>query len=226
MSWFICSTQATKRSRSRGQPGSRTRWITTPSPICSLYVSVPVPRVSTSTPTPWRTSASESLRTCRARPPSITGGYSQESMSTRLQMVETLSVCAEHSAPGMSAGRARWGRPVIALGLVDVHLQLARRGAQRLAGLSWPTLLGPVADHLAAARVVVVDAPVERLQRQAAGGRAVDDRVEATPAAVDLDDVARVDAFESHQPGTPARRAARRGRGHLGFAPCAGSSTG
>ena len=49
------------------------------------------PRVSTSTATPWRTSASASLRTCRARPPSITGGYSQERSSTRSLIPGTLS---------------------------------------------------------------------------------------------------------------------------------------
>ena len=43
------------------------------------------PRVSTWTSVPAATSASESLRTCRASPPSISGGYSQERIRTRLK---------------------------------------------------------------------------------------------------------------------------------------------
>src|SRR5436190_1103313 len=96
MSSFICSTHATKRSRSRGHPGSGTRCTATlPSPArqgASSSASPPAaPRVSTSTPAPWRTRPSASLHTWRARPPSITGGYSQESISTRSLTVQTLS---------------------------------------------------------------------------------------------------------------------------------------
>src|SRR5277367_341083 len=81
MSRFICSTHATKRSLSRGTP-----------------------RVSTSTPTPWRTRASASFRTWRARPPSITGGYSHERISARGLIPETLYPSDGTSAAGALVG--------------------------------------------------------------------------------------------------------------------------
>src|ERR1039458_3435099 len=100
MSSFICSPQATKRSRSRGQSGSGTRCTVTPpnaaAPEPAISEAPPIPRVSTSTVTPWRTSASASLRTCRARPPSITGGYSHDRSSTRLLIPGTLSGLGPH----------------------------------------------------------------------------------------------------------------------------------
>src|SRR3954468_12102823 len=83
MSEFIRSTHATNSPRSVGRPGSRTRWIDTPATDSSSGDSSP-PRVSTCTSTPSSTSASESLRTCRARPPSISGGYSQDRIRTEV----------------------------------------------------------------------------------------------------------------------------------------------
>ena len=83
MSEFIRSTQATNSPRSVGRFGSRMRWMTTP-PLRSSAGDSSPPRVSTWTSTSRSTSASESLRTWRARPPSISGGYSQERMRTRV----------------------------------------------------------------------------------------------------------------------------------------------
>ncbi len=80
--------RAASSARARDAPSRRRR---SSGPGASSANSAPTPRVSTSTATPWRTSASASLRTCRARPPSITGGYSQERMSTRSLMPVTLS---------------------------------------------------------------------------------------------------------------------------------------
>src|SRR5271170_6252478 len=111
MSSFIRSTHATNRSRSRGQLGSRTRCTVTPpssaTPSCPGSECSPIPRVSTSTVTPWRTSPSASLRTWRASPPSITGGYSQERMSTRSLTSGTLP-----SAGRIVAFRSRQGSDV------------------------------------------------------------------------------------------------------------------
>jgi hypothetical protein len=42
------------------------------------------------------------------------------------------------------------------------------------------------------------DAPVKPLDREPAGGVAVDERVEAPAEPVDLDDVADLDAFDPH----------------------------
>src|SRR5690349_21728653 len=84
MSEFIRSTQATNSPRSVGRLGSRMRWMWTP-PERSWAGDSSPPRVSTCTSTPRSTSASESLRTWRARPPSISGGYSQERMRTRVK---------------------------------------------------------------------------------------------------------------------------------------------
>src|SRR6476661_4833531 len=111
MSPFICSTQATNRWSSRGQLGSRTLWTATPAssspPGCPPGGGSPTPRVSTSTLTPCRTSASASLRTWRASPPSMTGGYSQERSSTRLLMPETLSRTTPHGLPVHTAHLCR-----------------------------------------------------------------------------------------------------------------------
>ena len=82
MSEFIRSTQATNSPRSVGRFGSRMRWMMTPARSSSGDSSPP--RVSTWTSTSRSTSASESLRTWRASPPSISGGYSQERMRTRV----------------------------------------------------------------------------------------------------------------------------------------------
>ena len=57
--------------------------MTTP-PLRSSAGDSSPPRVSTWTSTSRSTSASESLRTWRARPPSISGGYSQERIRTRV----------------------------------------------------------------------------------------------------------------------------------------------
>src|SRR4051812_54780 len=82
MSAFMCSIQVTNSDRSRGLRGSRTRCTTTPS-ISSSGGDSSWPRVSTCTSTSWRTRFSDSLRTCRASPPSINGGYSQDRIRAR-----------------------------------------------------------------------------------------------------------------------------------------------
>jgi predicted RNA-binding protein with PIN domain len=55
----------------------------------------------------------------------------------------------------------------------------------------------------------VVDTPVCRLDRQAAGGGAGDERVEAPTTEINLDDVAILDALEPHRGRTPAGTAPR-----------------
>src|SRR5690349_2018875 len=83
MSSFMWSTQEMKASRSSlGKSGSRTRCTVTPW-RSSRSASRPPPRVSTWTSWPCATSCSDSLRTCRASPPSTIGGYSQERIRTR-----------------------------------------------------------------------------------------------------------------------------------------------
>ena len=77
MSAFMCSIQVTNSLSSRGRSGSRTRWTATPS-ISSSAGDSSRPRASTCTSTSCATRPSASLRTWRARPPSISGGYSQE----------------------------------------------------------------------------------------------------------------------------------------------------
>ena len=84
MSEFMRSTQATNSPRSVGRLGSRMRWIATP-PLRSSAGDSSPPRVSTWTSMPCSISPSESLRTWRARPPSISGGYSQE--RTRMRVI-------------------------------------------------------------------------------------------------------------------------------------------
>jgi hypothetical protein len=226
MSSFIRSTHATKRSRSRGQLGSRTRWTFTPpnSPLArsSPLAATPTPRVSTSTATPWRTSASASLRTCRARPPSITGGYSHDRSNTRALTHGTLyrpgrmhdavrspatgpwtgerseiiaPACRHHRSSSWrcwALGRNRSHR------WREIDLELTRGGPQGLAGLSRPAPLCPMAYDLAAAAGVVVDASIGRLQSQASWCGTGDDRVEAAAFVVDLDDVPCLDALEPH----------------------------
>jgi predicted RNA-binding protein with PIN domain len=56
----------------------------------------------------------------------------------------------------------------------------------------------------------MVDAPVCRLDRQAAGGGAGDERVEAPTTEIDLDDVAILDALEPHRGKNSSRNAAAR----------------
>src|ERR671918_2064277 len=85
MSAFIRSTQVTNSPRSLGRVGSRTRWIATPAASSSGGDSSP-PLVSTCTSVPSSARLSESLRTCRANPPSIRGGYSQERISARVKV--------------------------------------------------------------------------------------------------------------------------------------------
>jgi hypothetical protein len=55
-----------------------------------------------------------------------------------------------------------------------------------------------MADDLAAATAVVVDASIGRLQGQATGNGTGDEGVEAPAVVVDLDDVACLDALEPH----------------------------
>src|SRR5919201_2164097 len=83
MSEFIRSTQATNSLSSAGRVGSITRWTWTPAIVSSEGDSSP-PRVKTWTSVSRSTSASESLRTWRASPPSMSGGYSQDRMRIRV----------------------------------------------------------------------------------------------------------------------------------------------
>ncbi|MCW3029182.1 MAG: hypothetical protein JWN81_2393, partial [Solirubrobacterales bacterium] len=62
-----------------------------------------------------------------------------------------------------------------------------------------------MADDLAAATAVVVDASIGRLQGQTAGGGTGDERVEAPAVVVDLDDVACLDALEPHSAENSSR---------------------
>src|SRR3954447_18324867 len=83
MSSFMWSTHEMNASRSSlGKSGSRTRWTITPW-RSSVAASRPPPRVTTCTSVPCATRCSDSLRTCRASPPSTIGGYSQERIRTR-----------------------------------------------------------------------------------------------------------------------------------------------
>src|SRR5512132_2934371 len=82
MSEFMRSTQATNSLSSAGRVGSMTRCTWTPAITSSEGDSSP-PRVRTWTSASRSTSASESFRTCLARPPSMSGGYSQERIRTR-----------------------------------------------------------------------------------------------------------------------------------------------
>jgi hypothetical protein len=52
-----------------------------------------------------------------------------------------------------------------------------------------------MSHHLATAARVVVDAPIDRFKRQTAGSQPRDDRVEAPPFVIDLDDVPDLDAL-------------------------------
>src|SRR4051794_26232039 len=90
MSAFMCSIQVTNSDSSRGRSGSRTRWTITPSTSSSAGDSSS-PRASTWTSVSCATRFSASLRTWRARPPSISGGYSQERMRTRMPSAPSLS---------------------------------------------------------------------------------------------------------------------------------------
>ncbi len=82
--------------------------------------------------------------------------------------------------------------------LREIDLQLARGWPQRLASLSRSSSLCPMADDLAAATGVVVDAPVGGLDRQPTGCRSPHHGVEAPAPVIDLDDVSRLDALEPH----------------------------
>ena len=116
---------------------------------------------------------------------------------------------ARLGSAGLGPAWIALARPVLTRRRIDgpgeVDLELARRGSQRLAAGAWTPALGPVADHLAAAAAVVVDAAIERRDREAAGGRGRDDCVEAPAVVVDLDDVSGLDALEPHVCPTPAR---------------------
>jgi hypothetical protein len=56
-----------------------------------------------------------------------------------------------------------------------------------------------VRDDVLRSAAPVADAPVKRLDREAAGRIAGDERVEPTAEAVNLDDVADVNALEPHR---------------------------
>src|SRR3954451_7354409 len=106
MSRFIRRTQRRKASRSRGVAPSGTRWTTTPL-RSSSGGSSPSPRVSTWTSTPWATRPSESLRTCRASPPSTMGGYSHERIRTRGGTAAVEATAAGHVPIGRAASSQR-----------------------------------------------------------------------------------------------------------------------
>ena len=90
---FMCSIHVTNSPSSRGRFGSRTRWTSTPFTSSSAGDSS-CPRVRTWGSTPWSARFSASLRTCRARPPSMSGGYSQERIRGRMV------ITARRAAPG------------------------------------------------------------------------------------------------------------------------------
>jgi hypothetical protein len=81
-----------------------------------------------------------------------------------------------------------------------VKLELKWRGLERFAGRPWASALGPVRADVVGAAASVADAAVERLNRQASGVVAGDERVEPPPQPVDLDDVADLDPLEPHRP--------------------------
>jgi hypothetical protein len=76
-----------------------------------------------------------------------------------------------------------------------------------------------VADDLAAAAAVVVDASVGGLQGEAAGSRPCDDGVEAPAVVVDFDDVACLYALEPH-----AREVQQNPAGRVSSLPDAGAT--
>src|SRR5882757_8881127 len=90
MPWFMPSVQATRsRSNSRCGGSSATRNTRTPSTSSSSVGWVPASepagwRDSTRTSCPAAASRRASAWTCRPRPPTTTGGYSQDTMSTRI----------------------------------------------------------------------------------------------------------------------------------------------
>src|SRR6185312_3095134 len=80
---FIDATQRMNALTSRGKGGWLTRCTITPW-RSSRAARCSEPRVRTCTSTPSPTRFSDSLRTWRASPPSITGGYSQENVRVRI----------------------------------------------------------------------------------------------------------------------------------------------
>ena len=103
MSVFMCSTHAMNSPSSAGRRGSRTLCRCTPSTTSSGGDSSR-PRVRTCTSTPWHTRFSDTFRTCRASPPSISGGYSQERIRIRK------AAYRPHTEDGSSRGASsRWG---------------------------------------------------------------------------------------------------------------------
>src|SRR5918995_2045395 len=159
MSAFIRSTQVTNSPRSCGRAGSRTRWIATPAASSSGGDSSP-PLVSTCTSVPSSARLSESLRTCRASPPSIRGGYSQERISARVK-----SAPGRELDLGLEQGRES-----------EVGGEVAHAWIRRRAGVYGLEQALSVA-YGAAVRVVaglapgVQEGPIARLKReQLAGG--------------------------------------------------------
>src|SRR3954447_4537389 len=116
---FILRTQATNACRSSGISGSGIRWTITPWRSSRALERVP-PRVSTCTSTPARTSASESLRTWRASPPSTIGGYSQDRMRIRTAGGPYLTQLPEDPRDGHPQRRRE--------GVVDPEEQVEREG--------------------------------------------------------------------------------------------------
>ena len=109
---------ARTRSRPSGTAARATRWTITPC-WSVLGAAGGRPRASARGPRRRRaTSCSESLRTWRPSPPSITGGYSQETSSTRIGRPRTLSSVRRRASHGTicrvvsgSAGKHHPDRP-------------------------------------------------------------------------------------------------------------------
>src|SRR3954468_8392044 len=89
----------------------------------SFSASRALPRVSTCTSTPSATWFSASLRTCRASPPSTTGGYSQDRIRTRIRLWRLPAAGCEQRHAGErqpGVGEVRLGR------LLEPPLELRR----------------------------------------------------------------------------------------------------
>jgi hypothetical protein len=80
----------------------------------------------------------------------------------------------------------------------EIQLELKHTRLERLVGLAWPASLGPVRDDLSRATGTVRDFAIQRLDRKTAEGVSGHERVKPASQPVDLDNVARLDALESH----------------------------
>src|SRR4051812_46454286 len=167
---FMLRTHCTKAWRSAGYSGSATRWTWTPWRTSCSLVRVP-PRVSTCTSTSSPTSASESLRTCRASPPSTIGGDSQEGGRTRTDRARTVS-------DGMIG---RMAVTVVGAGVVGLTCAVALREAGfdvRVLARAEPQIVSDVAGGLWLPYTTGED------DRTMAWARATYERLEADGAAM------------------------------------------